>query len=63
VKQNTSFYESSGKIFIKGRAELETMAFAGRMASECLECGDCAERCPWDVDAPAAMAKAAEVLE
>jgi len=37
VKQSTSFYESSGKIFIKSRAELETMAAAGRMASECLE--------------------------
>jgi predicted aldo/keto reductase-like oxidoreductase len=31
-------------------------------ASECVECGDCAERCPWDIDAPAAMAQAAEVL-
>ena len=32
-------------------------------ASECVECGDCAERCPWAIDAPAAMARAAEVLE
>jgi predicted aldo/keto reductase-like oxidoreductase len=31
-------------------------------ASECLACGDCAERCPWHIDAPTAMAKAAEVL-
>ncbi|MBM3501643.1 MAG: hypothetical protein FJX74_23565, partial [Armatimonadetes bacterium] len=31
-------------------------------ASECVECGDCAARCPWGLDAPAAMAKAAEVL-
>ena len=37
VKQSTSFYEASGKIFIKSRAELEAMAAAGRMASECLE--------------------------
>jgi len=32
-------------------------------ASECVNCGDCAERCPWQVDAPAAMAAAAELLE
>ena len=31
-------------------------------ASECVDCGDCAERCPWDIDAPAAMVEAAEVL-
>jgi predicted aldo/keto reductase-like oxidoreductase len=31
-------------------------------ASECLDCGDCADRCPWELDPPAAMAKAAEVL-
>jgi hypothetical protein len=37
VKQSTSFYEASGKIFIKSRAELETMAVAGHMASKCLE--------------------------
>jgi methionyl aminopeptidase len=38
VKQSgTSFYESSGKIFIKSRAELETMAIASRMAARCLE--------------------------
>ena len=32
-----NIYESSGKIFIKSRAELETMARAGKLASECLE--------------------------
>jgi methionyl aminopeptidase len=37
VKQSTSVYEASGQIFVKSRAELETMATAGRMASECLE--------------------------
>ncbi len=31
-------------------------------ASECVNCGDCADRCPWSVDAPAAMAAAAELL-
>jgi predicted aldo/keto reductase-like oxidoreductase len=31
-------------------------------ASECVECGDCADRCPWNIDAPAAMAEAGEVL-
>jgi len=44
-------------------AAREAYAQMAVKASECLECGDCAERCPWDVDAPAAMAKAAEVLE
>ena len=31
-------------------------------ASECLDCGDCGERCPWQVDAPAAVRTAADVL-
>jgi predicted aldo/keto reductase-like oxidoreductase len=31
-------------------------------ASDCVECGDCAGRCPWSIDAPAAMARAAAVL-
>ncbi len=32
-----NFYESSGRVFIKSQAEIETMAKAGRLASECLE--------------------------
>ena len=32
-----NFYESSGRIFIKSQAEIDTMAKAGRLASECLE--------------------------
>ena len=31
-------------------------------ASECAQCGSCAERCPWQVDAPAAMVAAAQLL-
>jgi methionyl aminopeptidase len=37
VKQGTSFYETSGKVFIKSRSEIEIMAQAGRLAAECLE--------------------------
>jgi methionyl aminopeptidase len=37
VRQGTSFYETSGKVFIKSRSELETMARAGRLAAVCLE--------------------------
>ncbi len=37
MKQGTNFYETSGKVFIKSRAEIETMARAGRLAAECLE--------------------------
>ncbi|HEY7700252.1 MAG TPA: M24 family metallopeptidase, partial [Vicinamibacteria bacterium] len=37
MKQSTSFYESSGKVFVKSRAEIDTMASAGRLASQCLE--------------------------
>jgi methionyl aminopeptidase len=36
-ESGVNFYESSGRIFIKSRAEIETMAAAGRLASECLE--------------------------
>ena len=36
-ESGVNFYESSGKVFIKSQAELETMAAAGRLASECLE--------------------------
>ena len=32
-----NFYESSGRVFIKSQAEIESMAKAGRLASECLE--------------------------
>ena len=32
-----NFYESSGRVFIKSQAEIDTMAKAGRLASECLE--------------------------
>jgi predicted aldo/keto reductase-like oxidoreductase len=32
-------------------------------ASECIECGDCMERCPFEVDVIARMQKAAEVFE
>ncbi|MCJ7752623.1 MAG: aldo/keto reductase [Armatimonadetes bacterium] len=31
-------------------------------ASDCTDCGQCAERCPFGVDAPALMRRAAEVL-
>lgn len=31
-----NFYESSGRVFIKSKAEIDTMAQAGRLASECL---------------------------
>ncbi|MGH9337152.1 MAG: type I methionyl aminopeptidase, partial [Vicinamibacteria bacterium] len=37
MRPGTSFYESSGKVFIKSRAEVETMARAGRLAAQCLE--------------------------
>jgi methionyl aminopeptidase len=37
VKHGTNFYEASGKVFIKSRAELEAMARAGRLAAQCLE--------------------------
>lgn len=40
MKENTNgvnFYESSGLVFIKSQAEIETMARAGRLAAECLE--------------------------
>ena len=33
----SNIYEASGKVFIKSRAELEIMARAGKLASECLE--------------------------
>jgi methionyl aminopeptidase len=33
----TNFYEASGKVFIKSRDEIESLARAGRLASECLE--------------------------
>lgn len=33
----TNFYEASGKVFIKSRAEIETMAQVGRLAARCLE--------------------------
>jgi methionyl aminopeptidase len=33
----TNFYESSGKVFIKSRAEIETLAHVGRLAARCLE--------------------------
>jgi len=36
-ESGVNFYESSGKVFIKSQAELDTMAAAGRLASECLE--------------------------
>ena len=35
-ESGVNFYESSGKVFIKSQAELDTMAAAGRLASECL---------------------------
>lgn len=35
--EETNFYESSRRIFTKSQSELETMARAGRLASECLE--------------------------
>jgi methionyl aminopeptidase len=34
---SNNIYESSGKVFIKSRPEIETMARAGKLASECLE--------------------------
>jgi methionyl aminopeptidase len=37
VRQSTSFYEAVGRVLIKTDAEIETMALAGRKASECLE--------------------------
>lgn len=37
MKDGVNFYESSGRVFIKSQAEIETMATAGRLASECLE--------------------------
>jgi methionyl aminopeptidase len=33
----SNFYESSGRVFIKSQAEVDTMAQAGRLAAECLE--------------------------
>lgn len=36
MRDGTNFYESSGRVFIKSQAEIETMAQAGRLASECL---------------------------
>ena len=32
-------------------------------ASECTECGDCMERCPFDVDIIAQIRKAVEIFE
>jgi len=32
-------------------------------ASDCLECGDCAERCPFEVDVIAQMRRAVELFE
>ena len=46
-----------------GDAAREAYAQLDVRASACLDCGDCADRCPWQVDAPAAMTAAAEVLE
>jgi methionyl aminopeptidase len=37
VKQKTNYYEASEKVFIKSRADIESMARAGRLASQCLE--------------------------
>lgn len=38
MKNNgTSFYETSGRIFIKSRSEIDDMARAGKLAAECLE--------------------------
>ena len=37
MRQSTSFYEAVGRVLIKSEAEIETMALAGRKASECLE--------------------------
>lgn len=42
------------------RAEYEALP---AKASECVECGVCAERCPFGVDAAAEVRRAAEVLE
>jgi len=36
-ESGVNFYESSGRVFIKSQAEIETMAAAGRLAAECLE--------------------------
>lgn len=33
----SNFYESSGRVFIKSQAEIDTIARAGRLAAECLE--------------------------
>ena len=35
-ESGVNFYESSGRVFIKSQAEIETMAAAGRLAAECL---------------------------
>ena len=32
-------------------------------ASDCLKCGDCVERCPFDVDVMANMEQAVKLLE
>ena len=37
TEATTNFYEASGKVFIKSRAEVESMARAGRLAAQCLE--------------------------
>lgn len=35
--QSASFYESSGKVFIKSERDIEALAHAGRLASQCLQ--------------------------
>jgi methionyl aminopeptidase len=37
VREGINFYETSGKVFIKSRSEIETMARAGKLAAQCLE--------------------------
>lgn len=37
MKDGVNFYESSGRVFIKSQAEIDTMAKAGKLASECLQ--------------------------
>jgi predicted aldo/keto reductase-like oxidoreductase len=49
----------------RGAQEAARQAYArlATPASDCLQCGDCASRCPWHLDPPAAMAAAAALLE